>query len=74
MKLEASIDGKPFGSHNDKGRMTYLDDDEEELLQKVIDNGDRGALHGRMTRLRQVWTIGAIVDYTYDLRELKRAL
>ena len=59
MKLEGSIDGKSFGSHNDEGRMTELKKDAKDLLQKVIRNKDKGALHGKMTELRQVWTVGA---------------
>jgi hypothetical protein len=72
MKLEGAIDGKSFGSHNDKGRMTELKEDAEELLRKVIRNKDKGALHGKMTKLRQVWTIGAYSGLYIRLTGTKR--
>lgn len=59
MKLEGWIDGRSFGSHTDKGEMTELNEKAKRKLQEVLDNKDRGALHGKMTNLRQVWTVGA---------------
>jgi hypothetical protein len=66
VKLEGWIDGEPLDSYTDEGEMTKLDDDDdddeptnEEKLQKVLDNEDSDALHGKMTKLRQVWTLGA---------------
>jgi hypothetical protein len=59
MRLEGSINGIKFGSHTDNGEMTELDDSAKKRLRKVLDKRDRGALHGKMTKLRQVWTLGA---------------
>ena len=39
--------------------MTELNDKAKRKLRKVLDNKDRGALHGKMTKLSQVWAVGA---------------
>ena len=59
MKLEGWIDGKSFGPYTDNGKMTELNDKAKRKLRKVLDNKDRGALHGKMTKLSQVWAVGA---------------
>lgn len=59
MKLDGWIDGKSFGPYTDNGKMTELNDKAKRKLRKVLENKDRGALHGKMTKLSQVWTVGA---------------
>ena len=59
IKLEGSINEQSFGSCTDSGKMTELNDEAKRKLRKVLEKKDRGALHGKMTKLSQVWTVGA---------------
>jgi hypothetical protein len=57
---EEEDDEKSFGSYTDKGKMTDLQKDKDKRdIKKVLDNDDRGALYKKMSKLSQVWTVGA---------------
>jgi hypothetical protein len=72
MELEGSIDEQSFGSYTDNVKMTELNDKAKGKLRRVLKNKDKGAFHGKMTKLRQVWTMGAYSGLYIQLTGTKK--